>query len=154
MLIKFNPPAGTEPFELEGLGGVRVFHPRDQIWKKVLVQNDSYPLRDPYDRTKPWMRPNAKGEMEQVFRKNPVKKWIVDEEKTKLLKSKKLLPPSDTYEISQDEWSLLQQGWVGARRKWFEKTTTAGLSQQAAYEAMLAEHEKKVAAMQAELEAK
>lgn len=155
MLVIFSPPAGTEPVELEGLGTTRVFYPQDQIWKKVLVQNNNFPLRDPYDRTKPWVRKNEKTEKEeQVFRKNLVKKWVVDEEKTKLLKSKKVLPPSDTYEITQDEWLLLQLGKMGEKKKWFKKTDTAGINQQAAYAQMLAEHEKKLAALAADMAAK
>lgn len=155
MLVFFKPPALAQPVELEGLGTVRVFLPQDQIWKKVTVQLDTFALRDPYDRSKELMRKNEKtGEMEKVFRKNPVKRWIVDEEETKKLKAKKLLPPPDTYEISQDEWMLLQQGKTAEKKNWFKKTTTVGANQQLSYDKMQAEHEARLSAMQAEYEAK
>lgn len=139
MLVFCDIPKGHPPVELEALGTVRAFHPQDQIWKKVLVQNDVMILRDPYDRTKERMKDGK-----PVFAKNLVKRWVIDTEETEKLKAKKRLPPSRQHELSNDEWQMLAQGKMENVRKFFKPAAKLEAEQRDAFAIMQREHDQRI----------
>lgn len=149
MLVYFKPDPGMPPVVLEALGGCRIFHPRDQVWKKVQKQLNNFPLKDPYDKTKTWMKDG-----EVVYRKNVVTQWEVDKEATEKLKKGELPLPPDFFEMSNDEWQILGTGRNSHLRKFFVKAEKVDAEHKAAYATVKQEHEKKLAEMKKLIEAK
>lgn len=151
MQVFYRPPQpGTKPFEFEGLGGVHIFYPQDQIWKKVKKKHKIRPRQDPI--MKDFVR-NEKGEIQYIW--GTVKDWEVDEEETKKLKAGKRLPPADSHEVSDEMWDMLGKGKHAAlRRERFKRREDIEGAVRSRYDELMREGDKRLAALNAEIDAR